>query len=105
MNRFEKPIADVEAIIKNIRPSKNVICSKYRPAFKVKEDYLTSGEIRFMACEKINYGEEAIAEVRFISPEFYPKSLEIGQVIPFQEGNTIHGYATITKINNKTLQK
>ncbi len=31
--------------IKNSRPSKNIICSGYRPAFKVKEDYLTTGVV------------------------------------------------------------
>ena len=97
--------ADVVVQIKNSRPSKNIICSGYRPAFKVKEDYLTTGVIKFMDRESINYGEESLAEVWFITPEFYPSCLTVGQVISFQEGKVVNGYATIVKIYNKILEK
>lgn len=105
MNNLKKQLADIEAIVKNEKPSKNIIISGYRPAFKVKEDYLTTGEIKFKTCNEIKFGEQAIAEIRFITPEFYPSSLEIGQIIPFQEGGIINGYATIIKIYNKILEK
>ena len=105
MKFFPDNNADIEAVIHNDRPSKGDICSGYRPAFKVKDDYLTSGIIRLIDCEELNYGENSLAEIWFITPELYPKCLEVGQTIQFQEGKIVHGFATITKINNKILEK
>ena len=105
MKYFPNTNADIEVVIYNNRPSRNRICSGYRPAFKVKDDYLTSGIIRLIDCEELSYGKYSSAEIWFISPEFYPNCLEVGQTIQFQEGAIIHGFATITKINNKILEK
>lgn len=105
MKYFPDRKADVEVIIKNNRPSKSDICSCYRPAFKVKDDYLTSGIIRLIDCEVLAYGKKSSAEIWFITPELYPNCLEVGQTIQFQEGKIVHGFATITKINNKVLEK
>lgn len=105
MKYFPNSIADIEVVIKNNRPSKSNICNGYRPNFKIKDDYLTSGIIRLIDCEELVYGKEAGAEIWFITPEFYPNCLEVGQIIQFQEGKIIHGFATITKINNKILEK
>ncbi len=96
---------DIEVVIKNLRPSKSNICNGYRPAFKICDDLLSSGIIKFNTCEELAYGKECIAEVWFITPDFYPRCINIGDIIPFQEGNIVHGTATITKINNKILEK
>ena len=105
MKKTPEQLADIKVIIKNERPSKKTICSGYRPAFKVKDDYLTTGIIKLINCDEINFSEQAVAKVWFITPEFYPNSLEGGQVIPFQEGSIVNGYATILKIYNKKLLK
>lgn len=105
MKHFPDGNADIEVIIQNSRPSKSCVCSGYRPAFKVKEDYLTTGIIRLIDCEELEYGKKASAEICFITPELYPNCLEVGQKIQFQEGKIVHGFATITKINNKNLEK
>ena len=105
MPYFPNISSDIEVVIKNERPSKSHFCSGYRPSFKVKEDYLTAGIIRLIGCETLSYGETSPAEIWFISPEFYPNCLEVGQTIQFQEGKTVHGFAIITKINNKILEK
>ncbi len=105
MRYFPNNSADIEVIIKNKRPSKSNICSGYRPAFKVKDDYLTTGIIRLIDTEELAYNNECMAEVWFITPEFYPNCLKVGQIIQFQEGQLIHGFVTITKINNKDLEK
>ena len=105
MKSLYEQSVDVEAMIKNLRPSKNIIYNGYRPAFKVKSNYLTSGEIRFKDVREIEFGDIALAEIRFITPQCYPHCLEIGQVLEFQEGFSVHGYATITKIYNKILEK
>ena len=102
---FPEKQSDIEVVIKNNRPSKNCMCSGYRPAFKVKDDYLTTGIIKFVDCDRLKYGEEAIAEVWFITPEVYPNCLEVGQTIQIQEGERIHGLATVLKVKNLILKK
>lgn len=104
MKYFPNNTADVEVVIKNKRSSRSNICSGYRPAFKVKDNYLTTGIIKLIDVDELSYDNESIAEVWFITPEFYPNCLKVGDVIQFQEGKEIHGFATITKINNKILE-
>ena len=72
MKYFPESNADIEVIIKNNRPSKSNICSGYRPAFKVKDDYVTTGIIKFINCDVLSYGEQSVAEFWFITPELYP---------------------------------
>lgn len=105
MKYFPDSNADIEVVIQNNKPSICSICSGYRPAFKVKDDYLTSGIIRLIDCEELGYGKKSAAEIWFITPELYPNCLEVGQIIQFQEGKIVHGFATMTKINNKILEK
>ena len=104
MKDFPNSSSDVEVIIRNKRPNKSNICSGYRPAFKVKDDYLTSGIIKLIDLDELAYDSEAMAEIWFISPEVYPNCLKLGQVIQFQEGQIVQGFATITKIKNKNLE-
>ena len=104
MEHFPNSSSDIEVIIKNKRPSKSNICSGYRPAFKVKDDYLTTGIIRLIGDDELPYDNEAMAEIWFITPELYPNCLKVGQVIPFQEGKIAHGFVIITKIKNKNLE-
>lgn len=105
MKYFPDSCSDIEVIIKNKRPSRNSIYSGYRPAFKVKDDYLTTGIIKLIDIEELLYDNEAKAEIWFITPELYSNSLEVGQTIQFQEGKIVHGFATVIKINNKILEK
>ena len=104
MKCFLDSNSDIEVFIRNKRPSRSNICSGYRPAFKVKDDYLTTGIIRLIGIDELSYDDEGMAEIWFISPEFYPNCLRVGQVIQFQEGQIIHGFVTITKIKNKNLE-
>ncbi len=96
--------ADVEVIIKNKKPSKRNIYNGYRPAFKVKDDYLTTGIIKLIDVDELPYDNESKAEIWFLTPEIYTHCLKVGQVIQFQEGKDIHGFVTITKIKNKILE-
>lgn len=102
---FPKTEADIVARITNARPSKTCFISGYRPAFRIKDDYLTTGIIRLINQDELAYGDSATAEIWFITPEYYPHCIEQGQRIVFQEGATIHGYITVTQINNKLLEK
>lgn len=105
MEPFWHKDADIKAIIHNERPSKSSIYSGYMPAFKVKDDYLTSGRIKLVDCDELKYGEDAFAEIRFITPEAYPHCLHNGQIIRFQEGCVIHGFIKVIEINNKLLER
>ena len=104
MKYFPDGCSDIEVIIKNKRPSRSNICSGYRPAFKIKDDYLTTGIIKLVGVDELQYDDETMAEIWLLSPEFYPNCLKVGQVIQFQEGQIIHGFATITKVKNKDLE-
>ena len=97
--------SDVEAVIRNKRPSRSKIYSGYRPAFKVKDDYLTTGIIELIDVDELPYDNETMAEIWFLTPELYPNCLQVGQEVQFQEGKVNHGFITITKINNKILEK
>lgn len=105
MKDFFDKIADVEVVIKNQRPSHSSIYTGYRPAFKIKDNYLTTGIIELIGTNELEYMNECEAKVCFITPELYTKCISIGQIIPFQEGKIIHGYVMIKKINNKLLEK
>ena len=102
---FPKTRADIVARIINSRPNKNCVASGYRPAFKIRTDYLTTGVIKLIGQEELAHGDEGMAEIWFITPEYYPHCLEVGQTIQFQEGAIIHGYIEVVQINNKQLEK
>ena len=100
--REKKP--DVEAIFENRCPYKSTYVSGIRPAFLVKEDYLTTGEVVFLNKEKVPYGEQVLCHISFLTPEVYPESLWIGKKIEAHCGAQIIGYATITRIMNEALE-
>ena len=105
MNLLLEKDFDIEAIIENLRPSGNVMHSGYRPAHKVNDNYLTTGEIIFVDGLDLLYGNKSLAYIKFITPEYYPNCLWVGKKIQIQEGSILTGYATITKIINKKLEK
>jgi len=105
MEKFHDRPYDIEATVKNCRhESKTFFRSGYRPAFDIHQFYATSGEITFLDRQDLHYDEEATALVKFITPEYYPKSIWAGKKISFKEGARITGYAIVTKIINKNLE-
>ena len=95
---------DVEAVFENSKASRRFIFNGYRPAHLVREDYLTTGVHYYFDQEIIEFGQKGRGYITFLTPEAYPKCLWIGKRIPFMEGKSITGYATITKIFNKILE-
>jgi len=79
--------------------------SGYRPNHLVTENYLTSGTHEYIGVDQLEPGSSTIANITFVSPEFYPNCLTVGQTINVQEGGKIVGYATIRKIFNPLLEK
>jgi len=81
------------------------VFSGYRPAHLVKDDYLTTGQHEYIDKEKVEPGETAKAEIFLISPEVYPHCLWVGKELALHEGAHLVGYAKVTKIMNKLLEK
>jgi hypothetical protein len=81
---------------------KTVVCG-YRPAYKIRPDYFTSAHHEFLDCETVSTAESARAEVWFLSPEAYPKSLWVGRTLEVAEGSRVIGSARVLEILNKDL--
>ena len=96
---------DVEALIEFNGTKNRPVCSGYRPAHLVKDDYLTTGTHTYYSDEPIPPNGKTMGTITFITPGAYPHSLWIGKKVRIQEGERIVGYATITKIFNHLLQK
>jgi len=96
---------DVEVIFEDAGTRTHHSFSGYRPAHLVKENYLTTGVHKYYNKEELAYGEKVSGTIAFIAPEYHMHCFEIGQKIQYQEGAKITGYATITKIINKHLEK
>lgn len=79
--------------------------SGYRPGHKVRDDYITSGEHRYIDRDELAPGETTLGTITFLSPEAYAHCLWIGREIDIQEGSRVLGRARITKIYNAILAK
>ena len=97
---FSKP--DIRANITLTR--ENSVSSGYRPAHLIGE-YLTTGVHDYFDKETLNNGETVEGVITFISPEYYPNSLNVGMRLYFQEGSQTTGYADILEIYNELLNK
>jgi hypothetical protein len=80
------------------------VISGYRPTYRIRDDYSTSTHHEFLGCDSVSTGEIARAEVWFLSPEAYPKSLWIDRCVEVTEGVRVVGSATILQILNRTLE-
>jgi translation elongation factor EF-Tu-like GTPase len=100
---------DVQAEVTYIRTEKGgrqgPALSGYRPAHKVRDDYLTTGLHVYIEVDMAWPGDTVLADIKFISPEHYPSCLWIGKIINIQEGSRTVGHAKIMKIYNNTLEK
>lgn len=96
----QKP--DINAKITVIR--KTPVMSGYRPAHLIGE-YLTTGMHQYIGTGRVGCGETVEGFITFLSPQFYPHTLEPGMKIQFQEGRRITGYAVVMEIYNETLRK
>jgi hypothetical protein len=78
--------------------------SGYYPNHLVLPNYLTSGRHYYKDKDRVLPGESAITEIWFLSPDQYPHSMQVGTVIPVQEGSRLVGHAKVLKIYNKVLE-
>lgn len=96
---------DIKARIKLNESRKGPVYSGYRPAHKIKNNYLTTGQHQYIGTDKLMPGEETLGTITVISPEHYPQTLTVGQRIEFSEGRTIVGEALVIDIYNELLKK
>lgn len=78
--------------------------SGYRPAHRVLPEYLTTGIHQYPTAEPIDPGSTVRTLITFLTPEHYPRSLTVGQVIDLQEGGQLVGHARILRILNPELE-
>src|ERR1044071_1842613 len=79
--------------------------SGYRPAHKVRDDYLTTGIHTYFDCDQVLPGQTVRGSITFITPEVYSHCLWVGREVDVQEGSRVVGRARITKIRNPVLEK
>ncbi len=96
---------DVKALVKNLRQSKTPFATGYRPAFQMREDYCSTGEITLIDVSMLHFNDIAEAFIRFLTPDVYPHSLWEGKKICFMEGKTITGEAIIKEIYTPILKR
>ena len=96
-------MADIKAKVKNLRESGNYFSSGYRPAFKIKENYLSTGEIELIGRKKLDVGESCEAYISFLTPDIYPESMWKGKKLIFSEGEKITGEAIVEEVYNQIL--
>ncbi len=82
---------------------KDKCLSGYRPAHLIN-NYLTTGIHTYIGTDCLRKGESAEGYIEFISPEYYPHTMNVGDIIIFQEGSKIVGYIEVLEILNDLLK-
>jgi hypothetical protein len=85
---------------------KQGVVSGYGPNHLVKQDYLTSGFHRYIDFEEgelVPLGKKVLTWIKFITPEYYPETLKVGQIVRIQEGGRFVGEAKVLSIFNQIL--
>jgi translation elongation factor EF-Tu-like GTPase len=79
------------------------VISGYRPNYAIRPDYLTSVNHEFIDVTAVAPGSEGHANVWFITPEAYPRTLWPGREIQISEGAKVVGSAIIISVLNPIL--
>lgn len=108
LRRMPSRIADAEIKV-TFTPTaeggrKGPAFSGYRPAFSIREDYLTTGVLDFVEVAELGPGETGTARVTFITPHVYPHTLWAGRILRVQEASRLVATATILDVLNPVLR-
>ena len=76
--------------------------SGYRPAHLIN-NYLTTGVHTYIGTDSLKNGQSTEGYVTFISPEYYPHTLSVGDKISFQDGSKTVGYIEVLEIYSDLL--
>ena len=96
---------DVEVTFRFNGTRRTPAADGYRPAHRVREDYLTTGVHHYFGVSEVGPDGIVRGTITFITPEAYPACLWAGKEIPIQEGERVVGIATIEKVLNPILGK
>jgi elongation factor Tu len=77
----------------------------YRPGHYVTDEIMTTGAHYYLEQDCLFPGHQAKTKIVFLIPEHYPHCLWVGKKVMIHEGALAIGYAKITKIFNKLLEK
>lgn len=80
-----------------------MVKSGYRPAHLIG-DYYTTGLHQYIGTDTLNKGQTVEGYITFISPEYYPKTLAVGDTLDFYEGSKVVGKIHIIEIYNELLK-
>ena len=94
--------ADIKAKI--VLTGRETIKSGYRPAHLIG-DYYTTGLHQYIGTDTLNKGEAVEGYITFISPEYYPQTLGVGDILEFYEGSKLVGNIQIIEIYNELLKR
>lgn len=106
MSRPPKPpdaVVDFELSANTLAGSRKRVFSGYRPIYEILPNYWTSVHHEFCMVESVGSGGKAQADVWFLSPEAYPRSLWIGRKLIVAEGSWHVGEATVVQVLNPLL--
>lgn len=95
------PDVEVSFSFNGIRQSP--VADGYRPPHELIDGHLTSGIHRYYCKQAVNPDGTAEGTIRFLTPEFCPRSLWVGKEIPFYDDGKIVGTATVRLIFNPVL--
>ena len=96
---------DVEVTFRFNGTRRTPAADGYRPAHRVREDYLTTGVHHYFGVSEMASDGVARGTITFITPEAYPACLWVGKEIPVQEGERVVGIATVEKVLNSILER
>lgn len=96
---------DVEVTFRFNGTRRTPVADGYRPAHRVREDYLTTGVHHYFGVDQVAPDGTARGTITFITPEAYPACLWVGKEIPIQEGERVVGVASVEKILNPILER
>ena len=96
---------DAEVIFRFNGTRRTPAADGYRPAHRIREDYLTTGVHHYFDVTEVAPDGEARGTITFITPEVYPNTLWVGRIIDICEGEHVVGAATVDKVLNPILQR
>jgi len=100
---------DVEAEITLLSPEAGgratPALTGYRPQHRVLPEYFTTGVHDYLGSSALSPGSSVLGTITFITPDAYPHSLDVADIIEISEGSRVVGHARIIRILNPLLQR
>ena len=81
------------------------VADGYRPAHRIREDYLTTGVHQYYDVSEVAPNGTARGTITFLTPDVYPHTLWEGKIIDICEGERVVGTATVERVLNPILNR